>query len=120
MKNLFFVLFLVVIVGSLSVVSAQSTFLTGKYTANTNSSDYTLDKNSGPRTYLVEINFLNPFESRPEVIVTTSLIDADTKVNLRFNVEATAISRDGFTVKITTWSDSKLFGIGGNWIAYTE
>jgi hypothetical protein len=120
MKNLFFVLFLVIVTSSLAVVPAQSTFLTGKYTANLNSSNYTLDKNSGPRTYLVEINFLNPFESRPEVIVTVSSLDSDNGANLRFNVEATAISRDGFTVKITTWGDSKLFGIGGNWIAYTE
>jgi hypothetical protein len=120
MKKLVFAIFVIIFAGSLTVTSPQSKFVTGKYAVNTNSSNFTLDKNTGPRSYLQEVNFLNPFESRPEVIVTVSTLDADKDSNVRFTVEATGISRDGFTIKVTTWGDTKIFGIGGNWIAYIE
>lgn len=120
MKKLVFAIFVVIFAGSLTSTLSQSSFVTGKYEVNVNSSGFTLDENSGQRSYLQEVNFLNPFESRPEVIVTLSMLDADSKTNVRLNVEATAISRDGFTVKITTWGDTKLFGVGGNWIAYAK
>ncbi len=120
MKKLISAVFIVLFLSLPTSTFSQSKFVTGKYTANTNNSGFTLDKNTGPRTYSMEVNFLNPFESRPEVIVTVSILDADKATNVRYNVEATAISRDGFTIKITTWDDSKIFGIGGNWIAYME
>jgi len=120
MKKIIFAIFVVAFVGSLSVVSAQSKFLTGKYTVNYNNSGYTLDKNTGERSYTMEVNFLNPFEKRPEVVVTISLLDADKGTNVRYNVETTGVSRDGFTLKISTWGDSKIFGLGGTWIAYSE
>lgn len=120
MKKIISATFVVLFLGLLTSTFSQPKFVTGKYTANTNNTGFTLDKNTGPRTYLLEVNFLNPFESRPEVIVNVSTLDADKATNVRYNVEATAISRDGFTIKITTWDDSKVFGIGGNWIAYIE
>ena len=120
MKKLISAIFIVLFLGLPSSTLSQSKFVTGKYTANTNNTGFTLDKNTGPRTYLLEVNFLNPFESRPEVIVNVSTLDADKATNVRYNVEATSISRDGFTIKITTWDDSKIFGIGGNWIAYIK
>jgi hypothetical protein len=120
MKKLISAIFVLVLLGLSTSAFSQSKFVTGKYTANTNNSGFTLDKNTGPRTFLLEVNFLNPFESRPEVIVTVSTVDADKASNVRYRVEATGVSRDGFTIKITTWDDSKLYGIGGNWIAYVE
>lgn len=120
MKKLISAIFVVLLLGLSTSALSQSKFVTGKYTANANNAGYSLDKNTGPRTFLLEVNFLNPFESRPEVMVTVSSLDADRATNVRYSVEATAVSRDGFTIKITTWDDSKLFGIGGNWMAYVE
>ncbi len=120
MKKLISAIFVVFLLGLSTSTFSQSKFVTGKYAANTNNSGFTLDKNTGPRTFSLEVNFLNPFESRPEVIVTVSSLDADKATNVRYNVEATAVSRDGFTIKITTWDDSKVFGVGGNWIAYVQ
>jgi hypothetical protein len=120
MKKLNSAIFVLLFLGLSTSAFSQSKFVTGKYTANTNNSGFSLDKNTGPRTFLLEVNFLNPFESRPEVLVTVNILDADKATNVRYNVEATAISRDGFTIKITTWDDSKIYGIGGNWIAYVE
>jgi H-type lectin domain len=120
MKKLISAVFVVLFLGLFTLTFSQPKFVTGKYTANTNDSGFSLDKNTGPRTFLLEVNFLNPFESRPEVLVTVNVLDADKATNVRYNVEATAISRDGFTVKITTWDDSRIYGIGGNWIAYVK
>ena len=120
MKKLISAIFVIFFLGLFTSTFSQSKFVTGKYAANTNNSGFSLDKNTGPRTFLLEVNFLNPFESRPQVLVTVNVLDADKATNVRYNVEATAISRDGFTIKITTWDDSKIYGIGGNWIAYVE
>jgi len=120
MKKIISAIFVVLFLGFLTVTFSQPKFVTGKYVANTNNSGFTLDKNTGDRSYLVEVNFLNPFETRPVVIVTVSLLDADKGTNVRYTVETSGISRDGFTIKITTWDDSKIYGIGGNWIAYIE
>ncbi|NPV11531.1 MAG: hypothetical protein HPY57_07055 [Ignavibacteria bacterium] len=51
-------------------------------------------------------------------MVGVNQIDADKTTNLRYKVEATTVSRDGFALKITTWGDTKIFGIGGFWIAH--
>ena len=120
MQKLLYAIFGVVLIGALSIVSAQTQIQAGRYSVNANSSGYTLDKSSGDRTYTVEVVFTKPFESRPQVVVTVSTVDAEKTTNVRYSVEATAVSRDGFTVKITTWGDSKLYGLGGSWIAFTE
>jgi hypothetical protein len=48
------------------------------------------------------------------------MLDATTQTNIRYNVSPISISRDGFTIKVATWSDSKLYGIGGYWIAHAK
>ena len=120
MQKLLYAIFIVLFVGSLSVISAQGQIMSGKYAANVNSSGYTLDKGSGDRTYTVEISYPTGFEKKPTVVAMVSTVDAEKSTNLRYSVEVTAVSRDGFIVKITTWGDCKIYGIGGSWIAYSE
>jgi hypothetical protein len=67
---------------------------------------------------LINVEFSKPFEKKPNVLVCVNQVDADKTTNLRYKVEATAISRDGFILKIITWGDTKIFGIGGFWIAH--
>ncbi len=99
---------------------AQSQVESGKFSANTSSPNYTLDKNSGDRSYTIEVTFPKPFDTKPNVVLAVSQLDASTSTNIRYNVEAVSVSRDNFTVKITTWSDSKILGISGTWLAHTE
>ena len=68
----------------------------------------------------VEVNFTKPFEVKPKVILSVTQIDGDKAFNQRYNVEVLSVSRDGFTVKIRTWADSKIYGISGYWLAYSE
>ncbi|MCK7526150.1 MAG: H-type lectin domain-containing protein [Ignavibacteriales bacterium] len=48
-------------------------------------------------------------------------MDADKESNLRYNVEAISDFRDGFTIKVRTWSDSEIiFNQRIYWVAFTE
>ena len=78
---------------------------------------YSLDKGSGERTLAVEVTFPKPFEVKPEVFLNLNTIDASNSANLRISMKAISISRDGFTVQIKTWGDSKINAVGGNYIA---
>jgi len=99
---------------------AQSQLLSGSFSFNSSVAGYTLDKNTGDRSTSIEVTFDKPFDKKPKVILTTTLIDADSKSNLRYSIEAVSFSRDGFMIKVNTWGDTKIFQLGGSWIAYTE
>jgi hypothetical protein len=120
MKRLSVSALLILFLLSSSFVLAQVKIQTNKFSANTSTTGYTLDKNSGDRSVTIEVTFEKPFDKKPTVILNVNMLDADTKSNTRYSVEPTSISRDGFTIKISTWSESKIFGIGGNWIAYSD
>lgn len=118
MKRLSFlaiVLFFVVF-GSLTFAQTQSDF----WTTKVGDAGYNLNTNSGERSMTVEVNFPKPYDIKPKVMVSVTLLDADKDVNTRYNVEVLSVSRDGFTIKIRTWADSKIFSIGGYWLSYTE
>lgn len=101
-----------------ALVSAQTQ--SGQWITSTGSAGYNLDANTGERVTTLEVSFPKPYEVKPKVIVSVSQMDADKGSNTRFNVEVLSISRDGFTIKVKTWADSKVFSIGGYWLAYTE
>lgn len=90
---------------------------TGTYRFDRNLSDYTLDKNDGDRVVQMEVSFPKPFEVKPEVLVSVNFIDGDKATNLRYEVKTLSVSRDGFLVQVKTWSDTKIFAIGGGWMA---
>lgn len=81
---------------------------------------YSLDKNNGERTMTIDIDFETPFKKKPQIFLSVTQIDSDKESNVRYNIEAISISRDGFSIKIRTWSDSKIFSISGYWLATTQ
>lgn len=100
-------------------VSAQSV-QSGTWSITPATSGYTLDKGTGERTMTIDIDFNKPFDTKPNVVLSVTQIDADKDFNQRFNIEAMSISRDGFTIKIRTWADSKVYSISGFWVAHTN
>jgi len=50
-------------------------------------------------------------------MLSVTQIDADKGFNDRYNVEVFSVSRDGYTVKIRTWADSKVYSISGYWLS---
>lgn len=93
---------------------------TGKYSVNTSTPNYTLNKGTGERSMLVEVNFDKGFDKKPSVMLSTTFLDAGVNSNIRYNVEVISVSRDGFVIKISTWSDTSINGIAGNWLAVSE
>ncbi|MDZ7766676.1 MAG: H-type lectin domain-containing protein [Melioribacteraceae bacterium] len=112
-KTLFAALFLILSVG-LFAQQVES----GVFEVNVAAKGYTLDKNSGDRIYTEEVRFAKPFETTPSVVCGVNKLDSDKNSNLRVDVTATAISRDGFVLRIKTWGESKLYTVGGSWIAH--
>ena len=112
-KALFAVLFLVLSVG----LFAQQ-IESGVFDVNSNTKGYSLDKNSGDRIFTLEVRFNKPFETIPDVVVGLNKMEFDKNTNARVDVQASAVSRDGFVLRIKTWGDTKFLVLGGSWVAH--
>jgi hypothetical protein len=118
MKKLLLTLGLLLMVSA--VAFSQTQVLSGDWGGNQETKYYTLHENTGERVFTVEVNFLKPFEDKPDVVVGVSAIDAVSGTNLRYSLKAKSVSRDGFTVEVKTWGDSKILSIGGFWVAHSN
>ncbi len=104
----------------------------GSFFVDSSTKNYTLKDNEGKREVFVEINFTKPFESKPTVLTSLSLLDItgekfDIQSNssttienrgLKIATEATGVSRDGFVLKIVVWGKTQINAVGGSWIAF--
>lgn len=90
------------------------------YSKDQNKDNYTLHTNQGKRIVEYEITFPKPFEKKPKVVIMPSLIDAEKATQIRYNIRATGVSRDGFVLLAEVWGDTQLSAIGGFWLAHTE
>lgn len=115
MKNL---LLLTVLLTSFFLINASAQVQSGTWSTKEGQAGYNLHTNKGERAMTISVRFPTPFENKPKVALSVTQIDADKNANQRFNVEAISISRDGFTIKVRTWADSKVFSISGYWIAH--
>ena len=105
----------------ISVVAfSQTQVLTGTWGASSETKSYTLNQNSGDRTITIQVNFLKPFENKPDVVCGISSIDVDKSTAVRYAVKPISISRDGFTVEVKTWGDTKINSVTGFWVAHAE
>ena len=120
MKKLFFISSLLLIFGLTTLSFAQAQVESGKWSVTTSSTGYTLDENSGDRSMTIDVSFAVPFDRKPEIIIGVTMLDATTQTNIRYNVSPMSVSRDGFTIEVATWSESKIYGIGGYWIAHAN
>ena len=118
MKKLLLISILSLFAFSFSVLAQQID--SGTFSANSTTPNYTLDKNSGDRTITIEINYHTAFDKKPEVILSVNQLDASTNSNVRYEVKTISVSRDNFIIQIKTWSESKIFGISGTWLAISK
>ena len=96
---------------------AQTTVESGKFSLNQSTPEYNLHQNTGERTLTIEVKFTKKFETKPEILLGVNAIDADNKTNLRYQVEVSFVSNEGFLLKVKTWADSKVYAISGSWMA---
>ena len=92
----------------------------GQWRAISSDPGFSLNIGNGDRILQKEVRFSKPFESMPSVSVTVTFVDADKEQNERYDVKAINVSRDGFVIRIKTWNNTKIFGIGGYWLAEAE
>ncbi|MCU0365001.1 MAG: H-type lectin domain-containing protein [Ignavibacteriaceae bacterium] len=118
MKKLILTLGLFLMVSA--VAFSQSQVLSGVWGGNSETKYYTLHDNQGERKFTVEVSFLKPFENKPDVTVGITMIDVDKSTAVKYAVKPISVSRDGFTVEVKTWGDTKILSIGGFWIANAE
>lgn len=116
MKKLILIVFALLITSSLAF---SQSIQSGSWFAGVGEG-FTLDKGTGERVVTISIEFTKPFEKKPTIIFSVNRLDAEKTTNLRYNIEATTVTRDGFTLKISTWSDTKIYGIGGFWLALPQ
>ncbi len=120
MKKLLLAIVVLLTVGFITTALGQTKVQSGTWGASTSTEGYTLAENEGDRSVTITVNFLDPFESKPDVVLSVILLDATSEKNVRYNVTSLSVSRDAMTIKITTWADTKIFGINGYWMAHTD
>lgn len=120
MKKLFFISSLLLVFGLTTLSFAQAQVESGKWGVSTSKTGYTLDENSGDRSMTIDVSFDVSFDEKPEIILGVTMLDATTQTNIRYSVSPMSVSRDGFTIKVATWSESKIYGISGYWIAHAK
>ncbi len=120
MKKLFYIPLIVALMGLAFSAFAQTQVQSGTWSASESTEGYTLSTNQGSRNMLVTVEFPEPFDTKPDVIVGVTLLDATSEKNVRFKVEAMSVSRDAMTVRISTWADTKIFGVSGFWMAHAK
>lgn len=69
------------------------------------------------RSYDVHIQFATPFNDQPIVQVALTGFDIDQRTSGRVRLEVSELSADGFTVSITTWRDTRVYGVDFSWFA---
>ncbi len=72
----------------------------------------------GPRESRSRVAFSEAFIAIPAVQVAISMWDADQKTNLRADISADNVRRDGFDIVFRTWADSRIARIRADWTAF--
>ena len=120
MKKLLLVIIVLVTTGLIFTTLGQTKVQSGTWGASSSTEGYTLAENEGERSVTITANFLDPFESKPDVVLSVMLLDATSEKNVRYKVEALSVSRDAMTIKISTWADTNIYGISGYWMAHGD
>ena len=113
----------VLVVGMTSsafVKSEDDAIESGTFNVNKNTSGFNLGQGEGPREFTMEVTFAQEFASKPDILLSVTSVDANTKGNVRYKIETSFVSKQGFIVRFSTWDDSKIYGLSGQWMAITE
>ncbi|MFZ5947613.1 MAG: H-type lectin domain-containing protein [Stygiobacter sp.] len=103
-----------------SITYSQVQIQSGTFFYSKDNQNYTLHANQGKRVVEYEISFPKPFDKKPKVVLIPSLIDAEKTSQIRYNLKASGVSRDGFVLLAEVWGDTQFNAIGGFWLAHTE
>jgi hypothetical protein len=76
---------------------------------------------SGGRSDTIHIDFpAGKFKAPPKVQVALNWLDTQHTTNTRLQVYPSNITANGFDVVVSTYADSKVYGVGVTWFAHIE
>lgn len=78
---------------------------------------WNLFEGGGNRTFRDAINFSQPFQSPPKLLVAVSGFDIREEYRVSVDVRAERITEGGFYVRISTSNASEVWEVTVNWIA---
>ncbi|KAF8455595.1 hypothetical protein BDZ91DRAFT_746270 [Kalaharituber pfeilii] len=77
-----------------------------------------LTEAGGPK--LIPIQFPQQFDKNAKVVVFINGLHFGDSHNWRVSTEAINVSEKGFTLKLRTWAQTVVLGLGVTWVAYLE
>lgn len=72
---------------------------------------------AGLRTFRYEVFFESAFEFPPVVSVGLAGFDIDQRTSARVRLTTPVITTTGFTLEVSTWLDTLVYGVDFNWLA---
>ncbi|HEY8899499.1 MAG TPA: H-type lectin domain-containing protein [Chthoniobacterales bacterium] len=70
-----------------------------------------------PRTFVTEVTFAEPFTGAPLVQASLAGFDIDQRDSARVSVAVTQVTPTGFTLAVTTWRETRVYGVEITWLA---
>ncbi|KAJ4141754.1 hypothetical protein NW768_000971 [Fusarium equiseti] len=64
------------------------------------------------------LNFSKPFVEIPKVVVFITGFHTAKGANIRIDVSASKIDREGFTIDMMTWADTHVYFVSASWLAH--
>lgn len=89
----------------------------GSYLVGVSHPRWNLFEGGGNRTFRDVINFSQPFETPPKLLVAVSGFDIRGDYRVSVDVRAERITEGGFDVRISTSNASEVWEVTVNWIA---
>ncbi len=89
----------------------------GSFTAGPETEGWNLGDGNGQRSVQIMVLFDKPFESAPIVTLGITGFDISNEKGVRLSVKVEKVTIAGFVIRVTTWADSKIFSVNGDWFA---
>jgi hypothetical protein len=83
-------------------------------------SDFNLNKGTGDRVYTIEVKFPKEFKVKPDINLNVTMVEGDKNADLKYDLQTSFITTEGFIIKIKTWGEGKIRAIGGTWFAISK
>lgn len=77
----------------------------------------TMWRGEGPRQSRANVTFSQPYNGKPHVQVSVSMLDISNSSNLRMDVVAEDVTESGFTIVFRTWADTQVARVSVAWTA---
>ncbi len=90
----------------------------GQFTAGAETEGWNLNEGNGVRSVQIMVLFDKPFESAPTVTLGVTGFDISNEKGVRLTVKVEKVTIAGFVIRVTTWADSKIFSVNGDWFAF--